>query len=451
MKKVKPKSQIQKEIDSLQTRGNLNAYPGLRYSSVNNQIGLIYATPNEIGGVRYSWSEEQDSGLTSPDGMRLQTATSYRLGGIRLGDGLAPGMNYGTDGNYYPTKYVGIRLYANGNGLQFVDNNELTEDPLERAQNRDSGRALSLKLGWGLAINDKGAVYVTDAASGKGSILAGNGIIVETSDDGNTISINLGDGLEFDESGAIKTKAGGGSGGSYAAGGGITIEEGEENSAIAVNVGEGLEIGADGALNALINADNSIVIQEEAAKLLLHSYELVEYVAGNKIVCINVPQYLIVCNNCVCGRAFADEYTTGMGTYANPVFALMRYGSVIYSGGGFKTAYARDYNNNNLLAVCYTPDGLEAGRYATAGTEKVGFKLYWLSVNPPTADYPYGYIVCHVNFAIENADGTQSNVKSWEYIEIGFASEAEYNASIGLTYASETMTAVEETVTEVTE
>lgn len=402
MKNVKPKSQMQKQVDALKGGSQYTAGEGL--SLQGSTFILNPASAASLGGVYIN--EYADTGVTRETGtLGLKNATAEQLGGLKLGDGLVPVLALGVDGNgnpkYYPTQFIQLRLF---DGLQFVDNADATDDPEEAAENQYGGRAVGLKLGAGLAINSDGALYVTGEGE-SGSLTAGRGITLTDDGDGQTVAVNIGEGLEIDESGAV---------------------------------------------SSMINAANSIIIQEADASYLLHSYELVDYVKGNKIVCVNVPQYLIVCNSCVCGRAYADAYTANMGTYANPVFALVKYGSVIYSGGGFRTEYARDYSTDDLLAVCYTPDGVEAGRYATAGTEKVGYKLYWTTVNPPTADYPYGYIGCLINFAVENADGTQSNVKAWT-IEIGFASEAEYNASIGLTYVDETMTAVEETVTEVTE
>ena len=68
----------------------------------------------------------------------------------------------------------------------------------------------------------------------------------------------------------------------------------------------------------------------------------------------------------------------------------------------------------------------------------------------PNSNFPYGYIYGELMllFKQSKTSTTLSNGGS-KYLYIPFASEAEYNAAVGLTYEPNVLTTVNETVTEV--
>jgi hypothetical protein len=84
----------------------------------------------------------------------------------------------------------------------------------------------------------------------------------------------------------------------------------------------------------------------------------------------------------------------------------------------------------------------------TYSVSRSGLNFYWTTIFPPSTSYPYGYVVMKVSFMYVDANGKLAvSASQTKYVE--FASEAEYNAAIGLTYEPNELVEIQETVTEV--
>jgi len=481
-------------------------------SRVNIYEANAAAGSTGLGGVRINPSAEANTGLTAVSGtyshngvFGVRNASSKLKGAITLGDGLCPASFI-----YDPLKNTGseqsvvqVRL---GDGLEYAENPEAIEGTIEDNRNTYGGRPIAVaagqglgidgsgklkvnvkggiltdvdnflytainkagngitiisnitpegipydmfqvRIGTGLAFSDEGALMLDDSGE-EGGFAAGDGIIVSTDPDTNetVISVKLGIGLEFDDSGAIKTT---GTGGAVAAGNGIDIGTNPDTGAdvISAKLGEGLEFGEGGEINALTNIENAVVISEAQAKYLLHNYTQVEYLSGNKIGYAGPENQVIVQgfianygNNATAARE-GTRYTGGkLTTFSGATVTEKEITVEIFTSTPESTVY-RIYVN-----------GTQAGSYTTYNPEVIGFVIQWENINgTKTEAAPYGYAYVSLYALSEGSTGTigASAITGLTRVNVPFISEAEYNAAVGLTYEPNTLTEVQETVTEV--
>ena len=328
-----------------------------------------------------------------------------------------------------------------------------------------------VKVGSGLTISGDGVISAE-------AYTAGDGIDILDKE----ISVKLGNGLEFDSSGAIaliekenpdeETGAG-----VYSAGDGIEIISDEESEKISVKVGEGLEIDENGAVSSMINADNAIIIQEADAKYLLHNYTQLDYIAGNRIV-YGGPYNQIILQGHICyglGGIAPNGITIGVGTYVGentseipdmPLYQKVTFSPAAYIGtiGVTASLEMRLVSMTNSYAVYAMRYTCEDGKiiedftfYNYDGYSGVGFGYAWGTIFPPGSvyhgrTYEYGGAICCWGYRCKSSASAYkwyANSTATYDAYIPFASEAEYNAAVGLTYEPVEMTEVQETVTEV--
>ncbi len=200
-----------------------------------------------------------------------------------------------------------------------------------------------------------------------------------------------------------------------------------------------------------INIENAVIIQQTDIKHLLHEYTQIGYAAGNKVVYGGVGNSIVV-----------DGYVFEAASSATP---SARYGSVSFGNAGTAAA-AQGYTISAELQRYVEDTGiyyfrisvngtLQTGTYQTKSMSSVGFYCTWSEIRSPAMYpdiYPYGCSYGYIHMVCDNLYDEQSDASLGVARFVGFASEAEYNAAIGLTYEPETeLIEVQETVTEVTD
>lgn len=104
----------------------------------------------------------------------------------------------------------------------------------------------------------------------------------------------------------------------------------------------------------------------------------------------------------------------------------------------------------NCYLVCSAVNYRSAVGYYYDGVFGIYFK--WDSIHAPNDNFPYGYIKGKVMMpgkAAKNATNFYGASQLCFTAYFPFATEAEYNAAVGLTYEPLTLQQVKETVTEV--
>ncbi len=506
---VKVISQLEKKFDGLEASGaelvdGRGTYVDSPDGGATIRVNLLAASASELGGVYLS--PGGNTGLTATTGtyshngvLGLKNANSKQKGGLMLGDGLCPTtitsssplVSWGES-----ESVVQVRI---GDGLEFSDNPAAESGTIEAKRNNYGGRPIGVAAGIGLDfdeekrltvkmrdgffVNPDGSISVQQYTTGKGLLIdhenyeinmrigeglkfnagweleatakpytAGDGIEIgadsESGDE--VISVKLGSGLEFDDNGAIKATATGG--GAVAAGKGIDIGTNPDTQAdvVSAKLGEGLEFGEGGEINALTNIENAVVISEAQAKYLIHNYTQVEYLSGNKI------GYAGAANQIIVGGYIVDKDHTLSPAYTQAVFDY-GYCTYIKPTGVAKTTFEMRLTATSTTTQSFriygwnensTSEATLTAATVTYDSSQTGMVFAWTSINAPTADYPYGYVVGNVRQKSISNQGAATYTNAIA-INIGFASEAEYNAAVGLTYEPNVLTEVQETVTEV--
>lgn len=410
---VKVVSQSEKKQGS--TGGNYYAGQGLSLS--NDTFSLNVANQADIGGIRIVSGENVSADDPSAeygifkktyDGFpALRTALSYQKGGFFLGDGFVPELEekeqYG-ETYYVPNGYVQLRL---GDGLEFVDNDEATADEYELKENATGGRRV--------------AVSVDDKT------------------------------IKFDDEGRLMS-----TGGSYEAGSGIAFVEADDKKTINANIdNDTIILNDEGKLKSIgVTIENGILIQEADASYLLREYTEVDYIRGNKIG-YSGPASKIVCQGYIFDSVTPDNYTIGSDILYGTSLSISLAGSAAAAPTNtsvyIDTTYDANYPNRvSAYLVCGALSYTSPVGYYYNGVFGIYFK--WESIHSPTDNFPYGYVKGKVMMPGKASTSAAnfyhaSNLCFTAYFP--FASEAEYNAAVGLTYEPLTLQQVNETVTEV--
>lgn len=384
-----------------------------------NVFSLTKAGRSSLGGICISpyatvpdddTTDDRDCGiyLRGNDAFpSVRRATKKQIGGIYLGDGLAPTVEQNGE-TYTNTGHVEVRI---GEGLEYVENSEKPADERERRQNVLGGRA----------------VAVTKATNEKfGSVKLGKRIGVAA--DGSIYPVMSGkDGIEVSDNGEISVKI--------------------DNETIRID-GNGKLMAAGGAAGDGVAIENAVVIQEADAAYLLHNYTEVKYVAGNKIGYAGPGNQIIVG-----GYTLIKD-----GTPVDPSGSAMYVETVFPKGGNSPDAMVEPHGIIMIPGNAYPNytfvgwwDNISSSMLRGENTydlSRSGINVYWQTIYPPDANHPFGYVAMKISFMFVNSSGNLAASSSQtKYAD--FASEAEYNAAMGLTYERNELTEVQETVTEV--
>ena len=338
-----------------------------------------------------------------------------------------------------------------------------------------------VKAGSGITVAEDGTI----SAKGK-DFMAGDGIdITDTTISvkpatSNTIGgIKAGKGLKISSDGTLEAEGGGGS---YTAGNGIEITEDNvinvkqatSTELGGIILGEGLEYDpATGKTNTVPNIQQAVILQEKDAKYLLHEYTTVEYIAGNRICYAGAQNQIIVQGYIIYkkGGTAPNGITVAKVSNADvnllpdiPLYTNMNFNSLVYHTYNPKNTVKRLYITLNVSEtereIYYIKrvygDDTEATQTSFSNYNKAsyGFSFIWREIYPPghTIDsqtFPYGCALCTLVYKAKTSSASYQFQEQDQYYAVGFASEAEYNAAVGLTYEPQTLVNVEETITEV--
>lgn len=268
---------------------------------------------------------------------------------------------------------------------------------------------------------------------------------------------------------------GGGGGTTYTAGSGINISESDEISTKIDS--KTIQFDADGKMyvpTVPLTLENAVVIQEADAKYLLHEYTQVEYIAGNKIGYAGAQNqiiaqgYIIYKSGGTAPNGVKIEITAvsdPSGLPDIPMYTDMPFSGSAYYNNTVKTvrAYMKlvssDSSSDNYSVIFAFEDGTEravASNIYNHDNFQYGMSFVWTGIYPPGytvsgVTHPYGAVQAQAYYKAKTSKtGTAAYRFQPSYtLMIDFASEAEYNAAVGLTYEPQTLTQVNETVTEV--
>lgn len=197
-----------------------------------------------------------------------------------------------------------------------------------------------------------------------------------------------------------------------------------------------------------LNIENAIVIQEKVASYLLHEYTVIDYIAGNKVVYGGVTNPVIIN-----GYQSSKDGDHDIGWYSEMTFGKTHYYN--YFEDDSKLYYVvTKFNADNSGAVMFYFNS-SSGRsfvnaaYTTKDISATKVKIEYSSITPPNSAFPYGCITGkpYVKYISNSTGETMCKPLGSRTVEIGFASEAEYNAAIGLTYEPQTLSQINETIT----
>ena len=201
-------------------------------------------------------------------------------------------------------------------------------------------------------------------------------------------------------------------------------------------------------IGAGVVIENAVVIQEADAKYLLHEYTEVKYVAGNKIGYAGPGNQIIV-----------GGYTLlKNGTPIDPAGSAMYVEIVFPKAGDSPDAMVEPHGIIMIPGTAYPNytyvgwwDNISSTQLRGENTydlSRSGINAYWSAIHRPDANHPFGYVDVTVSFMFVNSSGDLvASSSRTKYAD--FASEAEYNAAIGLTYEPNELVEIQETVTEV--
>lgn len=245
----------------------------------------------------------------------------------------------------------------------------------------------------------------------------------------------------------------------------------KKNAYISLRNGQAVPIVTDGIQNA-------VIIQEKDVSHLLHEYTVVDYIAGNKIVYASPKNSIIVQGMVVYAYKSTSpngvNINNGIGTLSQmPDIPL--YNTITFNDTGVgvfdESKYIKGVFTKLLESnASYTIQRIAWSTIDLSGTEKswgytcnvynndYGVTFVWEKIFPPgtyetpniTKKYPYGYVTARLAARYKNSDVDRYQMLVDAYLcAIPFASEAEYNAAVGLTYEPMSLLQVNETISEV--
>lgn len=436
--------------------------------SGDGTVSVKPASPStyELGGVvpdSDGFDYDPDTGV-----LKLKIASKDKPGIIKIGKGI----QITTDPQTGKGGYADVLL---GKGMRFEsivdENGDVIEYPV------------SLDLDKGLKFNGIVDEQTGEVTQSKLALDTGAGLTLEQYADvdeetAHRLAVDIGDGLTFEE---------------------YTDENGDTLKRIVPNIGENLEIGADGKINAKgggvaltagngidiqndivsvkvdgntvkfnenkeltaaggVVIDKAVILQEAEAKYILHNFTQVKYMAGNKIGYAG-PGNPIIVDGYMIYKNVNDVIALYSAPYTSAVFArsdiynndwttagecdyYMRLGKVTTDYSLIALASnAKQYNNTGNIS---TYNGAE-----TLDLSRSGIAFVWSNIYSPLQmpdKFPYGYAHGQVHLINVSQTGdlgySQSLWARW-----GFASMAEYEAAVGLTYEPLTLTRVEDNPT----
>ena len=442
----------------------------------NDYTSTIHFTPGE-----FSHMEGYQTKVTGKFGHAEGNSTEVpgEAGHAENTLSVAGGRNSHAGG--YEGRAIGENSFTHGEYTQAINKNSASfgkqtttsrEDQfVVGAFNEDDETALFI-VGGGTAANKKNALVVDEEGNlkVKGQINPTNGYInlpykgengiqiIDNEDNSKTISLFLGEGLELNEDGSVKAVGGGGGGTIYSPGEGINITDDTISLKPAtaetlggIKKGNGINIAEDGTASVdAVNIENAVIIQQDDAAYLLHKYTLIDYIAGNKIGYAGTNNSIIVSENvavksAVDVKAETSKYVFGTVSTTSNTSAVINDYDIEMTIVSINPTYATVKLSSSKTGIT-----IPTSTVNTHDLSKSGLRLIWEMIYPPGTleKFPNGHVRCSVQIVYTDASGVAKTSNSVT-LYAGFSSEAEYNAAVGLTYEPNTLTNVEEVITEV--
>lgn len=261
---------------------------------------------------------------------------------------------------------------------------------------------------------------------------------------------------------------GGGGGTTYTAGNGIDISD--SNEIKAKIDGSTIQFNSNGEMVAHtesgLTIENAVVIKQSDSAYILHNFTEIDYIAGNKIGYAGQSNPIIlqghICyaryQNAPNGVAIAEKSgVTDESLIPDvPLYTNFNCGDYAYYGSTkikqidlIQTSYDARYDSTNYVIMVIQEDGSEAATTTLTFTNynnytPIGICFCYESIHKPTDIYPYGYVFGRF-WKRYKGYGTKYYFTYTNSFNIGFSSEAEYNAAIGLTYEPNTLKMVIDT------
>lgn len=197
-----------------------------------------------------------------------------------------------------------------------------------------------------------------------------------------------------------------------------------------------------------LTVDSAVIIQEAESQQVVHNFTKVHYVDGNTIGYGDTLS-AIICNDVLINGSQNRDYQNGSkykylsfpkGYSFNASGVSTKIESVtdIVVDVAVENVYETYKNLRSQITVTDAGNGGRAGftlaRFSVNNGEDYAVFPYWDRISPPSEDYPYGSV--QINFVTLVCTDGVWNVQSTQfgaYLYVSFASEAEYNAAIGLT------------------
>lgn len=424
--------------------GNYNSVSSSDYSHVEGESNHIYGAKwAHAGGYGCYIMSHADCGFAHGAGAKVTGGVAAAFGSQTL----AAGRNQfvAGKGNIEDNEDKYALIIGNG-----------TEDLPRGYTGFEASNALTLDWEGNLwvsgSLNYSGGA-VTNYTAGRGIEINNGKIGMNIASENVLGGVKAGDGVEIAEDGTISVTGGG----EYSAGSGIEIAEDNtisvtpatETAIGGIILGEGLEYdAATGKTNTVPNIQQAVILQEKDAKYLLHEYTTIEYIAGNKIVYAGADNSIIVnenlaVKNTVDKKAETTKYVFGAVSATNNT-------SAVINDYDIEMAIVSVSAQNAVIKAVSSKTGITivSNPVTTLDLSKSGLRLVWSAIySPGTLDkFPNGYVQAIVQIVYTTPTVQTNNVAT---LYIGFSSEAEYNAAVGLTYEPNTLTQVNETITQV--
>lgn len=200
---------------------------------------------------------------------------------------------------------------------------------------------------------------------------------------------------------------------------------------------------------------NAVIVAEKDVTHLLHEYTTITYVPGSHKIGYAGPTSKIVCQGYVFDSVTPDNYTIGADILYGTALDIRLAASASDVPASADVHIDVDYDVSypdraNCYLVCSAVNYRSAVGYYYDGVFGIYFK--WDSIHAPNDNFPYGYIK---GKAMMPGKASTSATNFYNAAQLAFvayfpfATEAEYNAAVGLTYEPLTLTEVQETTTEV--
>lgn len=280
------------------------------------------------------------------------------------------------------------------------------------------------------------------------SYTPGDGIQIENDE----ISVKKGDGLEFTEDGTL------------------SLTQATETQRGGIILGRGLAYDSTtGKTNTVPNIQQAVIIQEKDAAYILHEYTTVEYIAGNRIGYAGAQNPIILQGYTIYGKGAKAPNGNTIQTYSDkandnsfpdiplyPCFSFKE--AAIYNRNTSQFVSSINVKPNTISSVktsyIISIEGVDSTISSSfAGYENMnentnhGMTLVYYNIYPPGYStggktFTYGCASCGAIIRYKSSNNYYTFYVDSVCFYIGFASEAEYNAAVGLTYEPNTLTMI---------